>query len=50
MTLSALDWHAWLTIALIVGMFITLMRTKLPADIVFLGVMALLLLTGCLPE
>lgn len=48
--LYGLDWHAWLTIVLILGMFITLMRTKLPADIVFLGVMAILLLTGCLPE
>lgn len=50
MILYGLDWHAWLTIVLIIGMFITLLRTKLPADIVFLGVMALLLLTGCLPE
>lgn len=45
-----LDWHAWLTIVLIIGMFVTLLRTKLPADIVFLAVMALLLITGCLPE
>lgn len=48
--LYGLDRHAWLTIVLILGMFITLMRTKLPADIVFLGVMAILLLTGCLSE
>lgn len=50
MILYGLDWHAWLTIVLVIGMFITLLRTKLPADIVFLGVMAILLLTGCLPE
>ncbi len=45
-----LDWHAWFTIVLILGMFITLMKTKLPADMVFLGVMAMLIITGCLPE
>lgn len=30
-------------------MFGTMLRTKLPADVVFLGVMALLVVTGCLP-
>ncbi|MCQ2320376.1 MAG: anion permease [Bacteroidales bacterium] len=49
MELLGLDWHAWLTIALILGMFITMMKTKIPADVVFLSVMALLVVTGCLP-
>ena len=44
-----LSWHAWITIGLVVGMFVTLMKTRLPADMVFLGVMALLVICGCLP-
>lgn len=47
--LLGLDWHAWFTIVLILGMFITLLKTKLPADIVFLSVVALLVVTGCIP-
>ncbi len=50
MEILGLDWHAWLTIVLIIGMFTTMLKTKLPADIVFLGVVALLVVTGCLPE
>lgn len=50
MMIFGLDWHAWVTVFLILGMFVTLLRTKLPADIVFLAVVALLLITGCLPE
>lgn len=38
-----------MTIVLVVGMFITLMKTRLPADMVFLSVMALLIIFGCLP-
>ena len=44
-----LNWQAWITIVLVVGMFITLMKTRLPADMVFLAVMALLVICGCLP-
>lgn len=47
--LLGMDWHAWLTIVLVIGMFGTMLKSKLPADIVFLGVMALLVVTGCLP-
>lgn len=36
-----------MTIVLIAGMFITLFKTKLPTDAVFLAVMALLVVTGC---
>lgn len=48
MEILGLDWHAWLTIVLILGMFITMMKTKIPADVVFLSIVALLLVTGCL--
>lgn len=44
-----LSWQAWTTIVLVVGMFVTLMKTRLPADMVFLAVMALLVICGCLP-
>ncbi|MGN1376182.1 MAG: hypothetical protein ACI4V5_06475 [Prevotella sp.] len=46
---GGLSWQAWTTIVLVVGMFVTLMKTRLPADIVFLTVMALLIICGCLP-
>lgn len=49
MEIFGFEWHAWLTVVLIVGMFITMLKTKLPADVVFLSVMALLVVTGCLP-
>lgn len=49
MTILGLDWHAWLTVALVLIMFGTLIKSKLPADIVFLGVIGLLIVTGCLP-
>lgn len=51
MNILGLEIHIWITILLIVGMFITLLKTKLPADAVFMAVMALLVITGCLtPE
>ena len=49
MELLGLEWHAWLTIILVLGMFITLMKTKIPADVVFLSVIALLVVTDSLP-
>ena len=39
--LWGLSSQAWITIVLVVGMFITLMKTRIPADVVFLAVMAL---------
>ncbi len=45
----ATDWHAWLTLALILGQFGVMLKTKLPADVVFFVVVILLVLTGCLP-
>lgn len=47
--MMGMDWHAWTTIVLIIGMFVTLFKTKLPADVVFLAVMGLLIITGCVP-
>lgn len=49
MELWGLDWHAWFTVLMVLGLFATMLKTKLPADIVFLGVVGLLLLAGCLP-
>ena len=45
-----LDWHAWLTIILIITMFVILLKTSLPTDIVFLGGMVVLLVSGTLTE
>lgn len=42
--------QAWVTIAVIIGMFTMLIKTKIPTDLVFLGAMAVLMLTGCLHE
>lgn len=46
--LLGLNLQAWLTIIVVVTMFTLLMKTKIPTDIVFLGGMAVLVLTGCL--
>ena len=43
-----LDIFAWITIATILGMFIIMICTKLPADFVFLGGMGVLYVTGVL--
>lgn len=48
MEIFGLNWHIWMTIVLILGMFVTLFKTKLPADVVFLAVMGLLIVTGCI--
>ena len=44
------DWHAWLTILLIITMFATLLKTNIPTDIVFFGGMAILLVSGTLTQ
>ena len=43
-----LEWHAWFTVLLIFTMFGLMIMTDLPTDMVFLGGMALLLITGTL--
>lgn len=43
-----LIWQAWFTILLVLGMFSLLIWSRLPTDTVFLGGMALLVLSGCL--
>ena len=40
--------YAWITIATVLGMFTTLLFTKLRADVVFLAAMGVLLVTGVL--
>ncbi len=40
--------NAWLTIAMIIGLFCTMAFTKLPAEFAFLGAMAFLSITGIL--
>lgn len=49
MELLGLDWHVWMVIVLILGLFVTMLATSIPADVVFLSVTALLVITGCLP-
>lgn len=48
--LAGLSLQAWLVIATVVAVFALMLFTNLPADFVFLGSMAFLLLTGTLPE
>ena len=40
--------HAWITIATVLSMFTILLFTKLRADLVFLGAISILFLTGVL--
>ena len=40
--------HAWITIATVLTMFSVLLFTKLRSDLVFLGAIAILFLTGVL--
>lgn len=48
---GGLSVSAWITVAIVLGMFALLLFTKLEADIVFLGGMMLLMVTGVLtPE
>ncbi|MDO5446558.1 MAG: SLC13 family permease [Prevotellaceae bacterium] len=48
MEIFGIDWHILMTVALIIGMFITLFKSKLPTDMVFLVIVGLLVATGCL--
>ena len=45
-----LNLGAWITIVTVFSMFLSLLLTKLPEDIVFLGAIAILGLTGVLSE
>ncbi len=49
MELLGLEIHAWFTIVTVVVMFGLLLKTKLPVEIVFLGGMGALLVSGSLP-
>ena len=46
--IMGLDWHAWFTVLLLIGMFLILLKTDIPTDMVFLAGMVLLLITGTL--
>ncbi len=46
--LLGLGWNAWLTIALLLVMFGLMMKTKIPAEFVFVGGMGVLYVTGVL--
>jgi di/tricarboxylate transporter len=43
-----MDWHGWLTLALTAGVFITLISTRLGPDIVLMGALLILSITGVL--
>ncbi len=42
--------HAWITIGTILGIFLLLARTRMPAEVVFLGALTVLLVTGVVDE
>ena len=46
--LLGLNLGAWITIVTVLAMFLCLLLTKLREDVAFLGVIAILLLTGVL--
>ncbi len=45
-----LSLQAWITIATIIGVFVVLLRTHIPAEVVFLGALTILLVTGIVTE
>ena len=46
--MTGLGWEAWLTIGVIVSMITLLVSTRLPADFIFVGGLAVLLVSGVL--
>ncbi len=46
--LLQMEWKAWFTLAVVLGVFLTLVFSRLPADFVFMGGLATLLLSGVL--
>jgi len=47
-SLFELGWQAWMTMGIVVVIFIVLMSTRLPSDYVFLGGLGVLLISGIL--
>ena len=41
-----LNGYAWITIATIAGIFVVMARTRIRAEVVFLGALTVLLVTG----
>ncbi len=48
LSLVELGWQAWVTMGIVVAIFIVLMCTRLPSDYVFLGGLGVLLISGIL--
>ncbi len=48
--LSSLKTEAWITLAILIVMFILLLKTKIPSEFVYFGTMASLYITGALKE
>lgn len=48
MEILYIELHIWITVALVLGMFICLLHSRIPTEIVFLSVMALLVIFGCI--
>lgn len=42
--------HAWITIVIVLSIFIVMARTRIPAEIAFLGALTILLVTGVVSE
>ena len=48
LSLFELGWQAWMTMGIVIVIFIVMMSTRLPADYVFLGGLGVLLISGIL--
>ena len=46
--MESLTWQSWLTLAIVGGMFASLMLTRIKAEVAFLSAMALLFVCGIL--
>ena len=42
--------HAWITILTLIGIFVVMARSKVPVEVVFLGALTILLVTGVVTE
>ena len=47
-SLFELGWHAWVTMGIVIAVFIVLICTRLPSDYVFLGGLGILFVSGIL--
>ena len=42
--------HAWITVLTVVGIFFVMSRSRIPAEVAFLGALTILLVTGVVTE